>query len=330
LKSSKLEIILCDSVYSPQLEDFARNMLNDYKNLEIVNLPHAPKGEELGRILNDAYAVTLDTSTGPITAGIIDKMEKCKIIVTLSTGYDHIDLKAASKKGIYVCNVSNYCVEEVADQTLGFLITITRKMQRLSKLGADFESYQKVGPVRRLRGRTLGLIGVGKIGKAVSERAKAFGLQVIAYDPYVPAGSLPDIKQVELKELLHTADIISIHSLLTNETRHMISTEQFKEMKDGVFIINCGRGGIIDHDPFIEALKSGKVAGAGVDVYEKEPPDPKDPLLHMEQVFATPHTAFNSIEADMDRQRIPIEEITRVLNDELPKGIVNMAMLEKK
>jgi D-3-phosphoglycerate dehydrogenase len=330
VKSSKLKIILCDSVYSPQLEDFARNMLRDYKNVEIVNLPHAPKGEELGRILNDAYAVTLDTSTGPVTAGIIDKMEKCKIIVTLSTGYDHIDLKAASKKGIYVCNVSNYCVEEVADQTLGFLITITRKMQRLSKLGADFESYQKVGPVHRLRGRTLGLIGVGKIGKAVSERAKAFGLQVIAYDPYVPAGSLPDINLVELKELLHSADIISIHSLLTNETRHMISTEQFKEMKDGVFIINCGRGGIIDHDPFIEALKSGKVAGAGVDVYEKEPPDPKDPLLHMEQVFATPHTAFNSIEADMDRQRIPIEEITRVLNGELPKGIVNMAMLEKK
>jgi D-3-phosphoglycerate dehydrogenase len=329
LNKPKLKIILCDTAYSPQLEEFAHNILRGYENVEILNLPHAPKGQELGRTLTDAYAVTLDVSTGPLTPEIIDRMKNCKLIVTLSTGYDHISLEAASRKGIYVCNVADYCIEEVADHTLGFIITVSRKMHRLSKLGADFESYQKVGLIHRLRGRTLGLIGVGKIGKAVAARAKAFGLEVIAYDPYVPETSLSGIRLVGLNELLRRSDIISIHSLLTEETRHMISTEQFRMMKDGVYVINCGRGGIIDHDPFIDALKSGKVGGAGVDVYEKEPPDPTDPLLHMEQVFATPHTAFNSVEADMDRQRIPIEQIARVLNHKPPNSIVNLTLLKQ-
>ena len=294
-----------------------------------MNLPHAPKGQQLASTLTDAYAVTLDTTTGPLTPEIIDQMKSCKLIVTLSIGYDHINLEAASRRGIYVCNVADYCIEEVADHTLGFIIAVSRKMHRLTKLGADFEGYQKVGVVHRLRGRTLGLIGVGKIGKAVAARASAFGLEVIAYDPYVTEASVPGVRLVNLNELLRKSDIISIHSVLTQETRHMISTPQFRMMKDRVHIINCGRGGIVDHDPFIDALKSGKVEGAGVDVYEKEPPDPTDPLLHMEQVFATPHAAFNSVEADMDRQRIPIEQISRVLNHKPPHSIVNLTLLNK-
>lgn len=292
---------------------------------------HAPKDhEKLAALLADADAVTCDPVT-EISTDVINRMMNCKIIVTLSTGYDHIDLEAASRKGIYVCCVQNYCVEEVADHTLSLILNVSRKIQRLNKnieLGR-WEDYQSVGPVHRLRGRTLGLIGVGKIGKAVAERARAFGLQVVAFDPYVPAGSLTDITLMGLEDVLHRADIISIHSALTNETKGMISSKQFEQMKNGVFIINCARGAIIDANALAEAIRSGKVAGAGLDVFEKEPPDPQEQLLHMDEVFVTPHVAYLSIEADLDRQRIPVEEIARVWKGERPMGVVNLNRLER-
>jgi len=266
-----------------------------------------------------------------VTAAVVDRMKNCKVIVTLSTGYDHIDLDAASKRQIYVCCVPNYCVEEVADHTLGLILGVTRKIYQLNK-NLDhrrWEDYQTVGPVHRLRGRTLGLIGVGKIGRAVAERARAFGLQVIAFDPYLPPDSLSDIRLVSLHGLLREADIVSIHSTLTHETKGMLSTREFQEMKDGVFIVNCARGAIIDTKALVQAIRSGKVAGVGLDVFEKEPPDPDEPLLHMNEVLVTPHTAYLSVEAELDRQRIPIEEISRVWNGEKPRGVVNLNMLAK-
>jgi D-3-phosphoglycerate dehydrogenase len=327
---SKRKLVLCDTIFSPQLEQLARDGLRAW-NLEIVNLWRAPKDhKELGELLSDADAVACDPVT-EIAADVIDKMKNCKIVVTLSTGYDHIALEAASKKGIYVCCVPNYCVEEVADHALALLLAVSRKIQRLHnniELG-KWEDYQGVGPVHRLRGRTLGLIGVGKIGKSVAERAKAFGLRVVAFDPYVPAASLPDITLMGLDDVLHNADIISIHSALTNETRGMISSKQFKEMKDGVFIINCARGAVIDAKALVEAIRNGKVEGAGLDVFEKEPPNPDEELLHMDEVFVTPHTAYVSVEADYDRQQIPVEEIDRAWKGEKPKGAVNLVMLEK-
>jgi len=291
---------------------------------------HAPKDpQELGTLLSHADAVTCETTT-ELTAAVIDRMTNCKIIATLSIGYDHIDLRAASRKQIYVCCVPNYCVEEVADHTLGLTLGVTRKIYQLNKNldSRRWEEYQSVGAVHRLRGRTLGLIGVGKIGRAVAERAKAFGLQVIAFDPYLPPNSLSGIRLVPLRELLHEADIISIHSALTHETKGMLSTREFQELKDGVFIVNCARGAIIDTRALVQAIRSGKVAGVGLDVFEKEPPDPDEPLLHMNEVLVTPHTAFLSVEAELDRQRTPIEEIARAWNGEKPRGVVNLNMLE--
>jgi len=292
---------------------------------------HAPKdSQELGTLLSHADAVTCETTT-EVTAAVIDRMTNCKIIVTLSAGYDHIDLGAASRKQIYVCCVPNYCVEEVADHTLGLILGVTRKIYQLNK-NLDprrWEDYQTVGPVHRLRGRTLGLIGVGKIGRAVAERAKAFGLQVIAFDPYLPPDSLSGIRLVPLHGLLREADIVSIHSALTHETKGMLSTREFQEMKDGVFIVNCARGAIIDTKALVQAIRGGKVAGVGLDVFEKEPPDPDEPLLHMNEVLVTPHTAYLSVEAELDRQKIPIEEIARAWNGEKPRGVVNLNMLTK-
>jgi len=331
LAESKRKIVLCDTILSPQLEQLAQEGLREWKGLEIVNLLHAPTDrQELAKLLIDADAVTCDPIT-KLGADVIDGMNDCKIIVTLSTGYDHIDLEAASKKGIYVCCVQNYCIEEVADHTFALLLNVARKIHRLNKLIAlgRWEDYPSVGRVHRLRGRTLGLIGVGKIGRAVADRAKVFGLEVVAFDPYVKAGSLPGVTLTGLEDVLRRSDIISIHAGLTNETRGMISSKQFSEMKDGVFIVNCARGAVIDEKALVEALRSGKVAGAGLDVLAMEPPDPNDALLHMDEVYVTPHQAYLSAESDYDRQRIPIEEIARAWRGEQPRGAVNLDNLRK-
>jgi len=331
LAESKRKIVLCDTILSPQLEQLAQEGLREWKGLEIVNLLHAPtERQELAKLLSDANAVTCDPIT-KLGTDVIDQMRNCQIIVTLSTGYDHIDLEAASKKGIYVCCVQNYCIEEVADHTVALLLNVTRKIHRLNKLITlgRWEDYPSVGPVHRLRGRTLGLVGVGKIGRAVAERAKVFGLVVVAFDPYVKAGSLPGVTLMGLDDVLHRSDIISIHAGLTNETKGMISSKQFLQMKDGVFIVNCARGAVIDEKALVEALRSGKVAGAGLDVLAREPPDPNDALLHMDEVYVTPHQAYLSAESDYDRQRIPIEEIARTWKGEQPRGAVNLDNLRK-
>jgi D-3-phosphoglycerate dehydrogenase len=322
-------VYLVRTIHLPELEEIAREQLRD---LATVKTAENEAGKELGRVLRDAVAVIIDADTN-ITVEVLEEMKKCKIIVAASVGFDHVDLKAASRRGIYVSNVPGYCAEEVADHTLGLLIAITRKILVLNKStrAGKWDDWKAAEPVYRLRGRTLGIIGLGRIGTAVALRAKALGLNVIAYDPYVPIGKDASlgVKSVDFDLLLRTSDIISLHVPLTNETRHMIGGKDFEKMKSGVFIINTARGAIIDPTALVEALKAGKVAGAGVDVFEKEPPDPDDPLLKMDTVVATPHTAFLSVESQWDRQTMAVQEVRRILRNERPRSSVNLDMLER-
>ena len=327
-RDNKSLVYLVHTIHLPDIEQIAREQLLD---LAVVRTAENETGRELGRELRDAVAVIIDADTN-ISLDVLEEMKKCRIIVTASVGFNHIDLKAASSRGIYVSNVPGYCAEEVADHTLGLLIAITRKILVLNKTtrAGKWDDWEAAEPVYRLRGRTLGIIGLGRIGTAVALRAKPLGLNVIIYDPYIPMGKDASlgVKSVDFDLLLRTSDIITLHVPLTDETRHMIGGKEFEKMKPGIFIINTARGVIIDAKALVNALKSGKVAGAGIDVFEKEPPGLDDPLLKMDTAVVTPHTAFLSVESQRDRQTMAVEEVRRILLNERPRSAVNSELLE--
>ncbi len=325
----KALVFLVHPIHLPDLEQIAKEKL---RYLAIVKTARNESGKELGRELRDATALIIDADVN-ISQMVIEEMKRCRIIVTASVGYDHIDLETASSKGIYVSNVPGYCAEEVADHTVGLMIAVTRKILILNKStkAGKWDDWQAAEPVYRLRDRTLGIVGLGRIGTAVSLRAKALGLKVIAYDPYIPIGkdSSIGVKSVKFDALLRESDIISMHTPLTDETRHMIGSREFEKMKHGVFIINTARGALIDPQALVDALHSGKVTGAGIDVFEKEPPDPDDLLLKMDTVVATPHTGFLSTESQLDRQTMAVDEVERILRKDRPRSALNVDILTK-
>jgi D-3-phosphoglycerate dehydrogenase len=316
-------VFLVHTIHLPDLERIANEKLRD---LAVVKTTQNETGRELGQVLRDASAVIIDVDVN-ISRDVIEEMKKCRIIVTASVGFDHIDLKAATDRGIYVSSVPGYCAEEVADQTIGLILAVTRKLMILNKStrAGRWDDWEAAEPVFRLRGRTLGIVGLGRIGTAVALRAKAHGLEVITYDPYIPIGrdASLGVKSTDFDSLLRESDIISMHVPLTDETRHMIGSREFGIMKKGVFIINTARGAVIDTKALVDALNSGKVAGAGLDVFETEPPNPDDPLLRMGTVLVTPHTGFLSVESQLDRQSMAVDEVRRVLRHERPRSTVN-------
>lgn len=326
---NKAIVYLVRTIHLPDLERIANEKL---RGLAIVKTEQEKSGRELGQVLRDAAAVMIDADT-QITKSVVDEMEKCKIIVAVSVGYDHVDLNAAANKGIYVSNVPGYCAEEVADQTIGLMLAITRKFPILERATREgrWDDWTAAEPIYRLRGRTLGIVGLGRIGTAVALRAKPLGLNVIAYDPYIPIGKDVSlgVKSVDFETLLRESDVFTMHAPLTDETRGMFGPKEFEKMKHGVFIINTARASIVDHQALVRALESGKVAGAGLDVFEKEPPDQNDPLLRMDNVIVTPHTGFLSVESQIDRQSMAVDEVARVLRNERPRSAVNLELISK-
>ena len=325
----KAIVYLVRTIHLPDLEKIAKEELRD---LAIVKTEQEKTGKELGRTLRNASAVIIDVDTN-VTKAVIDEMEKCKIIVSASGGFDHVDLEAAGRKHICVSNVPGYCAEEVADHTVGLLLAITRKILILDRTTRDgkWDDWRAAEPVNRLRGKTLGILGLGRIGTAVALRAKAFGLNVIAYDPYIPIGRevALGVRAADFDTLLQNSDMISLHAPLTEETYHMLGSREFERMKRGVFIVNTSRGGIFEHDALVSALMTKKVAGAGIDVFEREPPDASDPLMEMDNVIVTPHTAFLSVESQRDRQTMAVDEVKRMLSNKQPRSAVNLHMFPR-
>lgn len=324
LAERKSNLTLVDTERSQELEGMARQMLSELVNIRTVN---GKIGAELGLALREADVVIISSRT-KLTAKVLDEMESCQLIVTTSVGFENVDVETTSSRHIRVANVPNYCIEEVADHTLGLLLALTRKIRLLNKLVEDgrWDQYSSVGQIPRLRGSILGIVGLGRIGTAVAIRAKVLGMEVLVYDPYVPPGKDRSIgvASVDFDSLLRRSDVISMHVPLTNETRHMISTQEFLRMKTGIFLVNTARGAVVDLKALVDALNSGKVAGAGLDVFEKEPPDPNDPLLHMHQVIVTPHTAYLSTSSELDRQEMSVAEVGRFLRKERLRNLVDM------
>ncbi len=268
----------------------------------------------------------------PVTANVLHGAPRCVAVGRYGIGLDNIDVASASSLGMIVTNVPAYCVEEVSDHAVGLMLACSRKIAFFDRNAKSGIYDLKAGtPLYRLAGKTLGILGFGKIGKVLSRKAAAFGMRIIVCDPILPAAAAAEhsVTLVSFDELLAGSDFISIHVPLTSETRGLFSRNAFERMKATAFLINTARGEVVDARDLIEALDRGTIAGAGLDVFAKEPPDPDDPVIRHPKIVATPHAAFNSVESLVDLRRIAASQMASALSGNRPDNIVNPEVLSQ-
>lgn len=267
---------------------------------------------------------------GDVSRRVIEGLPRLRVLVRYGVGVDGIDLEAATARGIPVVNVPDYGTDEVANHAVALLLALARKLARLDRqTRAGRWNVFEVGPVRRLAGRTVGILGCGRIGRAVARKLAGFDLRLLACDPYITAFP-PDVEPVSFDRLLAESDYLTIHCPLTAETRRMIDAAALARMKPTAVVLNTARGGIVDTEALAGALERGHLGGAGLDVLEQEPIDPASPLLRMEQVIVTPHAAWYSEEGRSDLKRRVAEETVRVLRGERPLNCVNPEVFERR
>lgn len=285
--------------------------------------------EQLKEIIKDYDALVVRSQT-KVTRDLIEA-SNLKVIGRAGVGVDNIDVEAATLKGILVVNAPEGNTVAACEHTFALMFALARKIpQAVSSLkGGRWERNKFTGV--QLSGKTLGIVGLGRIGKEVAKRATSLGMNVVGYDPYISAENVENlnVKLADLEEVLAVSDFLTFHVPLTKNTRHMVGEEQFRIMKDGVYLINCARGGIIDEKALYDALLSGKVAGCALDVFEKEPPE-GSPLLSLDNVIATPHLGASTAEAQIVVAEEVARDILRALKGEMVKNPVNMVSIRSE
>jgi len=269
-----------------------------------------------------ANADALLVTYSQINAEVIAGLKNCKAIGRFGIGTDNIDISAATSKGIKVCYAPVYCLDEVSDHAMALLLSCVRKIPFANARAAEGRwEMPAVAPIGRLRGKTLGLIGLGNIPQQIVGKAQAFGINVIASDPYCPdeVFSRLNVKKVELDDLLIGSDYISVHAPLTPETENMFNMDAFKKMKNTAYLINTARGPLVEIDDLAAALDAGEIAGAGLDVLPQEPPAKDNPLLGRDDVVLTPHTGFYSEDSLLDLQMTVATDVATILAGGEPK-----------
>jgi D-3-phosphoglycerate dehydrogenase / 2-oxoglutarate reductase len=264
---------------------------------------------------------------GDVTRRVLEGLPRVRVLIRYGVGVDGIDLAAATDHGVPVVNVPDYGTDEVANHAVALLLALARKIARLDRQtrGGGWDVF-RIGPVTRLAGQTVGILGCGRIGSAVARKLSGFDVRLLGCDPYVETFP-PGVQPVAFERLLAESDYLTIHCPLTDETRHAFDAESLGWMRPTSMLINTARGGIVDTAALTDALQQGFLAGAGLDVLEEEPIDPASPLLRMEQVIVTPHAAWYSEEGRSDLKRRAAEEAVRVLRGERPRHCVNPEVL---
>ncbi len=291
---------------------------------------HCATPQEVVRVARDADAII--SQYAPIDAEVISELRKCRVIGRYGIGVDNIDVQAATERGIAVINVPSYCEDEVSDHALAMLLAWTRRIPHYAAEVREGVWDWKTGrPIHRLRGKVLGLLGFGKIARLLAKKAKPLGFVILAHDPYLPPEIFEEhgAQPVGFEELLARSDFLSLHVPLTPETRHLINAEALALMKPTACLINTSRGGVVDERALADALKQGQLAGACLDVMEKEPPDTDNELLKLPQVLISPHVAWYSEESERDLRRKIATDIGRALNGLLPEGLVNRELARR-
>jgi D-3-phosphoglycerate dehydrogenase / 2-oxoglutarate reductase len=286
--------------------------------------------EKVIEITREANGIICDYA--PFNRQVISSLKKAKGIVVAGVGFDNIDLEAASEKGIVVCNTPNYMSYEVPEHAVALILSLTRKISA-ANLGSKSGEWSRFGekywskltPIFHLDGKTVGIIGLGRLGKKVAKRLSAFDTKVIAYDPYVSEEAMraSGVQRTDLDTLLRESDVISINACLTDETFHMIGARELSLMKETAILVNTARGKIIDQEALVKALASKRIAGAGLDVLEREPPDPNEEILKLDNVIITPHMAAFSEKTATEIRRLAAEEMVRILLGKTPLHALN-------
>ncbi|MDR0911264.1 MAG: phosphoglycerate dehydrogenase [Methanobrevibacter sp.] len=316
-----MKVLIADSIDKKGIEN-----LEEVADV-VVDTKITP--EELAKTINQYDAIVIRSRT-KLTKEIIDNADNLKIIARAGVGVDNVDVDAATSKGIMVVNTAESTTVTVAEHAMGLMLASARKIAIADKSVKDNKWEKSKFMGTELKNKTLGVLGMGRIGSQVINRCKAFEMDAIAYDPYLPPEAVKDVG-VELiedvKDVLKQADFITIHVPLTPETRNLIDEEEFEIMKDDAFIINCARGGIINEDALFTALKENKIGGAALDVYEVEPPKDSK-LFELDNIVLTPHIAASTKEAQRDAAIIAADEIVEVFKGKTPKNVLNMPAVD--
>lgn len=324
MTNNRMKVVVTDYDY-PSL-DLERKVLAEI-DPEFVGA-HCTTEEEVITAAKDADGIL--NQYAPLTERVIKSLDRCKVIARYGIGVDNIDVKAATERGIIVANVPGYCVDEVSTHAMALILACARKIPYLSTTVKKGKwDFMVAKPLFRSRGRILGLFGLGRIGKAVAHKATGFDFRIIAYDPYISQAN-EKVELVSFSELLSNSDFISIHAPLTQETKHSFGKAEFKAMKKDAYLINTARGAIVDELALCQALKEGWIAGAALDVLEKEPPDPKNPLLKLDNAIITPHISYYSEESYAELKIKAAQAVLDVLKGEVPQSVVNPQVLKER
>ena len=316
-----MKVLIADAINEKGIENL-REVADVVVDTEITP-------EELADTINEYNGIIVRSRT-KLTKEIIEKADNLQIIARAGVGVDNIDLDAATKKGIMVVNSPESTSVTVAEHTMGLILSMARKISIADKSVKEGKWEKKKFMGVELRNKTLGVIGMGRIGSQVVNRCKAFGMDAMAYDPYLPeeVAKQMGVELTDLDNVLENADFITIHVPLTPETEHSISTEQFEIMKDDAFIVNCARGGIIDEDALYDALANNKISGAALDVFEDEPLE-NSKLVELDNIVLTPHIAASTKEAQRDAAIIVADEIIELTKGNTPKNVLNLPRIDK-
>ncbi|XP_020013459.1 C-terminal-binding protein 2 isoform X1 [Castor canadensis] len=304
------------------------------KDLATVAFCDAQSTQEIHeKVLNEAVGAMM-YHTITLTREDLEKFKALRVIVRIGSGYDNVDIKAAGELGIAVCNIPSAAVEETADSTTCHILNLYRRntwLYQALREGTRVQSVEQIREVAsgaaRIRGETLGLIGFGRTGQAVAVRAKAFGFSVIFYDPYLQDGierSLGVQRVYTLQDLLYQSDCVSLHCNLNEHNHHLINDFTIKQMRQGAFLVNAARGGLVDEKALAQALKEGRIRGAALDVHESEPFSfAQGPLKDAPNLICTPHTAWYSEQASLEMREAAATEIRRAITGRIPESLRN-------
>ena len=286
------------------------------------------KGPELRAAIADCDALIVRSGT-QVTADVLRAGKKLTVVARAGVGVDNVDLDAATRQGVIVMNTPEGNTVSTAELTMAMLLALSRNIPQAQTSLVNGAWDRKSFKGTELHGKTLGIVGVGRIGRAVARRAAGFGMNVIGYDPLAVSGAVGslEIEMADLDQVIRTADYITVHTPLNEETRGMIGAEEMAQMKDGVRLVNCARGGIIDEAALRDALGSGKVGGCALDVYTAEPPK-DNPLIGMSNVVCTPHLGALTSEAQQNVAEQVARQVCEVLADQPARNAVNIPMIE--
>jgi D-3-phosphoglycerate dehydrogenase len=306
---------------------------------ELSIIPCSTEDEVIAATHDADAVITGLECPAPYTRNVISRLERCKIIHNIGAGYERVDLPAATDYGICVSYPADYCAEEVAEHSMALVFSCARRISRLDRMvrqghwgfTAKREKTDLWIPIFRIAEQTLGIIGFGRVGRLIVPKAKGFGLRVMAHDRYVPSNVFEElgVESVTLDQLLGEADYVVVSAALTDESHHLLGIEQFEKMKPTAYFINCARAELADEEALLAALNNGCIAGAGLDVIRGEAITPDHPLLNIENVIITGHSAWYSERSVSEIKGRAYINIGQVFRGEWPKWFLNPEVKEK-